>query len=132
MLKRARKFFSIVKYFFTDEDNLVLHLLKMKAYECMDDCYKLEVSKTEELEDLVFHINSYLSIPEALVELSYPEFRNVRVKDVIKKYKRKETSIAEIKKYGDFLVDIETQRAVERDCIFDHAKSLPFGFSLQM
>ena len=132
MWKKTKKFFNIVRYFLTDEDNLVLHLLKMKAYECMDDCYKLEVRQTEELEDLVFHINAYLSVPEALVELSYPEFRNVKVKDIIKKYKKKKTSIAEIKRYGDFLVDIETQRAVERDCIFDHAKSLPFGFSLQM
>jgi hypothetical protein len=39
-------------------------------------------------------------------------------------------SLKEIEKYGDFLIDIETHRAVERDIIFDHAKALPFGFSL--
>ena len=130
MWKKIKKFFNILKYYFTDEDNLLLYLLKMKAYECMDDCYKLNVKRTEELEDLVFHIDSYLSIPEALVATSYPDFHGIRVRDIIERYKKHRVSIDEVKRYGDFLIDIELHRNIERDCIFDHAKALPFGFTL--
>lgn len=130
MFRKIKKFFNIVKYFFIDEDDLLLYLLKMKAYECMHDCYKLEVRRTEELEDLIFHVDSYISIPQALAELSYPEFRNTNVRDIIRRYKTGKVSLDEIKRYGDFLIDVEIQRNIERDFIFDHAKVLPFGFTL--
>lgn len=130
MLRKIKKLWSIIKYFFEDEDTLFLHLLKMKAFECMNDCYRLEVRRTEELEDLVFHINTYLEIPTALVETKYPDFKGISIQDTIRKFKDNKMSLEEIEEYGDFLVDIETQRAVERDIIFDHAKTLPFGFSL--
>ena len=129
MFRKIKKLWGIVRYFFEDEDTLLLYLLKVKAYECMNDCCRLEVSSTEELEDLVLHINSYLEVPTALVETKYPDFRGTSIQDVIKKFKGKKMSIREINTYGDFLVDVETQRAVERDIIFDHAKCLPFGFS---
>ena len=130
MFKKIKKFFTIVKYYFTDEDNLFMYLLKAKAFECMNDCYKLDVSRTEELEDLVFHIDAYLSIPEALISINYPEFKNVKVRDIIKRYKSHNITLDEVKKYGNFLIDIEVQRNIERDFIFEHAKCLPFGFHL--
>lgn len=130
MLRKIKKLWSIIKYFFEDEDTLLMYLLKTKAYECMNDCYKLDVRRTEELEDLVFHIDAYLSIPEALVAINYPEFKNTKVKDIINRYKKNRVSIDEVKRYGDFLIDIEIHRNIERDCIFDHAKVLPFGFTL--
>ena len=130
MLRKIKKLWSIIKYYFEDEDTLLLYLLKMKATECTNDCNKLEVRNTEELEDLIFHINTYIDIPFALTETKYPEFRNTSVRDVIKKFKDNKMSLKEIEKYGDFLIDIETHRAIERDLIFDHAKSLPFGCSL--
>ena len=130
MLRKIKKLYEIIKYYFEDEDTLFLYLLKMKAYECMNDCGKLDVSNTEELEDLIFHINTYIDIPKTLVATKYPDFKNASVQGVIKRFKNNEMSIREIEKYGDFLIDIETHRAVERDLIFDHAKVLPFGFSL--
>ena len=130
MLRKIKKLWGIIKYFFEDEDTLFLYLLKMKALECTNDCNKLEVRNTEELEDLIFHINTYIDIPVALTETLYPEFKDTSVQDVIKRFKNNKISLEEIEKYGDFLVDIETHRALERDLIFDHAKNLPFGFSL--
>lgn len=130
MFRKIKKLCSIIKYYFEDEDTLFLYLLKAKALECMNDCKRLEVSSTEELEDLIFHIDTYISIPCTLVETKYPAFGNTSVQDVIKRFKNDRMSIKDIEKYGDFLIDIETHRAVERDCIFDHAKKLPFGFSL--
>ena len=130
MLRKIKKLWGIIKYFFEDEDTLLLYLLKAKAYECMGDCYRLEVGSTEELEDLIFHINTYCNIPSALVETQYPSFKNVSVQDIIRRFKENKLSIKEVEEYGDFLIDVETQRALERDIIFDHAKTLPFGFSL--
>lgn len=130
MLQKVKNLWSIIKYFFEDEDTLFLHLLKMKAYKSLEDCKRLEVSCTEELEDLIFHINIYMEVPSALIETKYPDFKGLSIQKVIKKFKEDKMSLKEIQDYGDFLVDIETQRAVERDIIFDHAKSLPFGFSL--
>ena len=130
MLRKIKKLCSIIKYYFEDEDTLFMYLLKVKAYECMNDCSRLDVSNTEELEDLIFHINTYVDIPQTLVATKYPDFESTSVQDVIKKFKNDQMSIKEIEKYGDFLIDVETHRAVERDLIFDHAKALPFGFSL--
>ena len=130
MLRKIKKLGSIIKYFFEDEDVLFLQLLKMKAEECTADCVRLSVRNTEELEDLIFHIDSYLRIPQDLVAIKYPDFEDLSVQDVIRRFKDNKMSIKEIEEYGDFLVDVETQRAVERDIIFDHAKILPFGFSL--
>lgn len=130
MLKRFIKLLGIIRYFFEDEDTLTLYLLEKKAQECMRDCEKLSISNIEELEDLVFHIRTYLEIPRALVETKYPQFRNVSVQKIIKKFKQDKTTPKEIEKYGDFLIEVETHRSLERDIIFDHAKFLPFGFSL--
>ena len=130
MLRKIKKLCSIIKYYFEDEDMLFLYLLKAKACECMNDCYKLEVSNIEELEDLIFHINTYTEIPKALAEIKYPTFNDVSVQNVIRRFKENKLSIKEIEDYGDYLIDIETHRAIERDIIFDHAKKLPFGFSL--
>ena len=102
----------------------------MKAEECTADCVRLDVRNTEELEDLIFHVNAYLRIPQGLIATKYPSMANTSVRNVIKKFKNNRMSLKEIERYGDFLVDVETQRAVERDIIFDHAKTLPFGFSL--
>lgn len=130
MFRKIKKLVSIIRYFFEDEDLLLLYLLRMKALECMNDCSKLEVRNTEELEDLVFHIDTYIDIPLALTETAFSDFKNVSVQDVIKKFKRNKMSIQEIEKYGDYLIAVETHRALERDLIFDHAKVLPFGFTL--
>lgn len=130
MFKKIKRLLSIIKYFFEDEDTLFFYLLEKKAYESMKDCAKLEVGSTEELEDLLFHLKIYKEIPMALTETKYPKFRGSSVKDVIQRFKQDKMTLQEIEEYGDYLVEVETQRAVERDIIFDHAKVLPFGFSL--
>lgn len=130
MLRKIKKLWNIIKYFFEDEDMLFMYLLELKALECTKDCYNLEIRSTEELEDLLFHIKTYKEIPQTLIETKYFNFKNTSVKDIIRKFKEDKISLEEIERYGDFLIDVETGRAVERDLIFDHAKKLPFGFSL--
>ena len=83
-----------------------------------------------EIEDLIFHIKSYREIPKIIEETRYPEFKGMGIKEIVRRYKFKKLSLEEISKYGNFLVEVEEQRAVERDFIFEHAKILTFGFKL--
>lgn len=129
MIKKLLRLLALITYFFKDEDNLFLYLLELKARDSLKDCYNLNISKTEDLEDLIFHIRSYVSIPEALAEIKYKEFKNVSLKEIIKRCKDKSISKEEIDKYSEYLTEIEEYRAVERDSIFEHAKILSFGFS---
>ena len=130
MLGRIKKLFKILYYYFTDSDNLLLYLLEIKAYEVLNGCYKLSVKSTEEIEDLIFHIRTYLEIPRILLSTRYPEFRglDINIKSLLKKYKEKKLSDVEISLYEEYFLDIEKQRAVERDFIFESAKVLTFGF----
>ena len=129
MLSRIRKFFQIVYYYFTDSDNLLLHLMEIKAQDILKRCFKLSVRNTEELEDLIFHIKTYKEIPRILLATRYPEFEGLfNIKSMLKKYKKKQLSVAELFLYEDYVLDVEKQRAIERDFIFESAKSLTFGF----
>ena len=128
MFKKIKKLYTILDYYFKDSDNLLLYLMEMKAQECLRECYDLKIGNTEELEDLIFHIKTYLELPQTFIELKYPEFEGIDIRKMIKRYKKKKLSNAEMSLYGDYLLDIEKQRAVERDFIFEHAKVLSFGF----
>ena len=130
MFRRIKKLWAILKYFFKDEDNLLLHLMEMKAYEALNDCATMEVSTTEEIEDLIFHIKAYYDIPTYLAYTKYPKFMGVDIKEAVKMYKRKDIGLEEIWEYTNFMADVEKQRAVEREIIFEHAKTLTFGFKL--
>lgn len=128
MLRKLRKLWLILGFYFKDSDNLILRLLEIKAYECLEGCYKLSVRDTEELEDLLFHVKTYLEIPQALIEFKYHELKGIHIRDILNKYKRNKLSNEEILKFTDFLLDVEKERALERSYIFEHAKSLNFGF----
>ena len=130
MLKKLKKLWVIVRFFFEDEKNLFLHLMEMKVQECLRDCEKLSVGEVEELEDMLFHIKSYYDIPKVIAELKYPQFKDVTIREISSSYKKGERDLREAEEYADYLVDVETQRAVEREFIFEHAKILSFGFEL--
>jgi hypothetical protein len=130
MLRKVKKLWNILKYFFQDEDNLLLHLMEMKAYESLDDCFALDVGMTEEIEDFIFHIKTYYDIPQSVAATSYPDMKVMDIPTVVQKYKAGKMNVAEVERFADFLADIEKQRAVERDIIFEYAKVLSFGFKL--
>lgn len=131
MLRKVKKLWAILKYFFTDEDNLFLHLMEMKAYEAMQDCAALDVGTTEELEDLVFHIRSYYDIPENIAATKYSSVQDISdVPKMMKDFTSGKLDTEDLIRYADFIGDVEKQRAVERDMIFEHAKALTFDFKL--
>ena len=105
---------------------LILYLLEDKALRSIEVCYKFNIGDTEDLENLIFHIRSYRGIPRALIETKYPKLANVGLKSLKKALKSLNPDLME--EYCDFITEVEKQRAVERDYIFDCAKSLTFGF----
>lgn len=128
MFKKIKRLCKVLYYYFTDSENLLLHLMEIKARESLKDCYDLTIGNTEELEDLIFHIRTYLNIPYALVEFKYPELEGVNVKKILKKFEQKQLTKKELQNFLEFIIDTEKQRAVERDFIFDNAKVLNLGF----
>ena len=130
MLRKIKKLWTLLKFYFTDEDNLLLHLIEMKAYETLDDCFELDVGMTEEVEDLIFHIRAYYDIPRNLVETKYTWYEGENIPQVIEKYKKGKLDMAKVMEFADYLAEVEEQRAVERDIIFEHVKVLAFGFRL--
>lgn len=130
MIKKIKRLLRLIWYYFTDDEFLFFHLMRWKACDCLDDCFKLDVRSTEELEDLILHLDIYKELPTALTELEYPQFKQMNIKDLIEDYKKGKKSIKDVDDFSNFLVDLETQRAIERDIIFDLAKSLTFGFKM--
>lgn len=130
MLRKIKKLWVLLKYFFTDEDNLFLHLMEIKAMETLEDCARMEVDMTEEVEDLIFHIRSYYDIPFNIAATSYPDLEGTSIKRIIKGYDKGKASMEDVMLFADYLEDVEKQRAVERDIIFEYAKILAFGFKL--
>ena len=104
--------------------------MEIKAQETLRDCEALEVSMTEDIEDMIFHIRAYYDVPEVLITTRYPCFRGESIPSVVEKYKKNELSMSKVIAYMDFLTEVEKQRAVERDIIFEYAKILTFGFRL--
>ncbi len=130
MFRKVKKLYQIIKYYFEDEENLFLHLMEVKAYETLETCYNLDVTMTEEIEDFIFHIRTYYDIPEIVASTKYPDLKNMDLETMIKKYKKGKLVMADVMRFADFLEEVETQRAVERDIIFEQAKMLSFGFKL--
>ena len=130
MIKKIVRFWRLIKYFFTDEEFLFFYLLEWKAEDCISACNKLDVRSTEELEDLLIHLKIYREIPEVITEMEYPHFKKMNVQKLIREYKQGNKTLEEVNTFSDFLVELETERAVERDIIFDLAKNLTFVFKM--
>lgn len=130
MIKKIKRLLRLIYFFIVDEEFLFFHLMKWKAQDCIEDCCKLEVDQTEELEDLILHVCIYEELPNVVSEVQYPQFKGLKVQNLIEEYKKGNKTLKEVDAFSDFLVEIETQRAIERDIIFDLAKSLTFGFKM--
>ena len=131
MLRRLKKLLGIgYRVLLGDDELLLLYFLENKALECIEDCKKMGIGDIEELENLIFHIHMYYEIPKALMEVKYSHLGN-SLKEIIKKCNSPKCPKPLISEYVNFFTDIEIQRALERDIIFDLAKNLTFGFVIK-
>ena len=53
VLDGLKKLIKVITLFLKDEDSLVFYLMEEKAYRCLNDCFKLSIRITEEIEDLI-------------------------------------------------------------------------------
>lgn len=112
------KFVKILKVLWwclIDDENLILHLMEEKALKILKDCREMEINDVEELEDFIFHINTYYEIPFMVKEMRFPDWE---LDELPPDY------------LASYIEEVETQRAVERDFIFEHAKVLSLGFDI--
>lgn len=110
MFKRMRRLWRIIKYAITKRKSFTLYLLRAEAEEYLKVFDKLDVKSTEDIQDLIFHIDSYLDLPNMLRKTMYEEY------------------LKKGEKFEEYFHDLEKMRAVERDYIFEIMKRLPIGF----
>ena len=111
-MKRLRKFFNVVKYSLCNRKYFLLNVIKAEALEHLKLFGKIGVDYTEDIQDLIYHIDSYIDLPNMLRKTIYePYLKNGE-------------------KFEEYFQDLEKHRAVEREYIFELMKRLPIGFSL--
>ena len=127
-IKRLLHVILIVKAYLFKNECAFLRIIEKEATDYLEFCKKMDVSNTEEIEDLLFHIKAYFEIPVTLRTTMFQDipiglkFRTKKELDLISKKHRDIMN-----RYADYLTEIEKQRAVERLCILECLKSFPFS-----
>ena len=138
-LKKLTKIFKIIRSYMRDDESLFLTVLEEEALEALERYKKLGITNTEEIEDLLYHIRSYNEIPKALKGTSFEVLEKAQVTVKTNGVLEVEFTVSDgttaeeieaISKYIEYITEVEDQRAVERDFIFEHLKNLPLSFSL--
>ena len=112
MWKRVKRLLRIVKYAVTQPKCFILYLIKAEALGYLETFNKIGIGSTEEIQDLIYHIDSYLDLPRMLRETVYEKY------------------LQNGEKLDEYFEDLEKARAVEREYIFELMKKLPIGFEL--
>lgn len=112
MFKKLRRLGRIIKYALTKRKNFSLYLIRAEAEEYLKVFGKLGIGCTEDIQDLIYHIDSYIDLPNMLRRTVYEEY------------------LKNGEKLDEFFCDLEKHRAVEREYIFEIMKRLPIGFEL--
>ena len=99
-------------YAVTQRKYFLLHLIREEAKDHLGTFNKIGVGATEDIQDLIYHIDSYLNLPKMLQNTVYKGY------------------LENGEKFEEYFQDLETHRAVERDYIFELLKRLPIGFEL--
>ena len=135
LLRKLIKLPKILKSYFKRDESLFLTILEDEVNEILEKYKKIGTANTEGLEDLLFHIRSYVEIPQNLKDTCFKNMDNIEI-EIDDKYVRvtgpegKLPSKEEVEDYINYLLDVEEQRAVEREFIFDYLKKVPFLLSL--
>ena len=108
--KRVVKLWNIIKNLFLNPKYFMLYVMRAEACGMLSTFNRIGVGSTEDIQDLIFHIDSYIDLPNMLRRTVYePYLKNGE-------------------KLDEYFVELEKARAVEREYIFELAKKLPIGF----
>lgn len=109
-MKRVFKLFRLFKCALFNSKYFLLNIIKEEALQHLETFNKVGVSYTEDIQDLVYHIDSYIDLPKILQNTTYKGY------------------LEKGEMFEEYFNDLETHRAVERDYIFELMKRLPIGF----
>ena len=134
-IKRLPRLIRLLQSYLMKDENALLALIEDEAKDALKHYEKMGICNTEEIEDLLFHIKSYSEIPQVVRDLDFPDIKEVKFifeKGYLKAVElgKERPSAAEIERYILYVEEVEKQRAVERDFIFDKVKNLPLGMVL--
>ena len=111
-MKRVKKFLRLLKHAIFHSKYFLLYLIKEEALDHLKTFNKVGVGSTEDIQDLIYHIDSYIELPKILQNTTYKGY------------------LENGEMFEEYFRDLETHRAVERDYIFELMKRLPIGFQL--
>lgn len=134
-IKRLPRLIKLLQSYLMKDENALLALIEDEAKDVLKRYEKMGICSTEEIEDLLFHIKSYSEIPQVVRDIEFPDIKEAKFifeKGYLKAIEvgKDKPSIAEIEKYILYVEEVEKQRAVERDFIFEKVKNLPLGLIL--
>ena len=112
MKRRLRKLFRLIKHAILHRKYFLLYLIKEEALDHLKTFNKVGVGSTEDIQDLIYHIDSYIDLPNMLRKTVYEPY------------------LQKGEKLDLYMKELETHRAVEREYIFELMKTLPIGFEL--
>lgn len=134
-IKRLPRLIKLLQSYLMKDENALLILIEDEAKYVLKRYEEMGICNVEEIEDLLFHINSYSEIPQVVRDTEFPDIKEARFifeKGCLKAVELggEKPSAAEIERYILYTEEVEKQRAVERDFIFEKVKNLPLGFLL--
>ena len=110
MKRKLKKLFRLLKCALFNSKYFLLNIIKEEALEHLQTFNKLGVGSTEDIQDLIYHIDSYIELPNMLRKTIYEPY------------------LEKGEKLDLYMKELETHRAVEREYIFELMKTLPIGF----
>ena len=110
MKRECKKFFRLLKCALFNSKYFLLNVIKEEALSHLETFNKVGVGSTEDIQDLIYHIDSYIELPQILQSTTYKGY------------------LEKGEKLDEYFEDLETHRAVERDYICELMKNLPIGF----
>lgn len=129
MLKKLKQVINIISAYLFKNECAFLRIVESEATDYLKCCERLGIKDTEDVQDLLFHIHSYFEIPKSVRLTMFQNIpENLRVK--IKKGEIKlesNSSVSLASTYADYLEEVEKQRMVERVCILECMKNVPFS-----
>ena len=134
-IKRLPRLIRLLQSYLMKDENALLALIEDEAKDVLKHYKEMGICNIEEIEDLLFHIKSYSEIPQVVRDLDFPDIKEAKFifeKGYLKAVElgKERPSVAEIERYILYIEEVEKQRAVERDFIFDKVKNLPLGMVL--
>ena len=112
ILRKIKQVFLIIVACTFKSKSAFLRIIKYEAENSLKDCCDMGTKQIEEMQDLLFHIEAYLEVPDAV--------REIILRDTGGSYIKARTRFAE------YLEEVERQRAVERLYIMESLKHFPF------